>query len=50
MLASLHSAVDREEHEKYLFLPLYEKAEHSLVTVRAPESISHSCLTIYRAF
>ena len=36
MLAPLHSAIDREEHEKYLFLPLYENTENPLVTVHAP--------------
>ena len=30
MLAPLHSVIDREEHEKYLFLPLYENTENSL--------------------
>ena len=36
MLAPLHSAIDRGEHEKYLFLPLYGNTENPLVKVRAP--------------
>jgi len=36
MLVLLHSAIDREEHEKYLFLPLYENTENPLVTACAP--------------
>jgi len=42
MLAALHSSVDRGEHEKHLFLPLYGKTENPLMTVRAPRSISHN--------
>jgi len=62
MLAPLHSAIDRGEHEKYLFLPLYGNMENLLVTVRTPGSISQGekakerlvmlcgqcCLIIYR--
>ena len=36
LLALLHSAIGRGEHEKYLFLPLYGNTENSLVTVCAP--------------
>ena len=32
MLAPLHSAIDRGEHEKYLFLPLYGNTENPLMT------------------
>ena len=32
----LHSVVDREEHEKYLFLPLAIHTEDSLMTACAP--------------
>jgi len=42
MLAPFHSALDRGEHEKYLFLPLYGNTENPLVAARAPGSISHS--------
>ena len=36
MLALLHSIIDRGEHEKYFFLPLYGNTENPLVTVRTP--------------
>jgi len=36
MLTPLHSAIDRGEHEKYLFLPLYGNTENSLMTARDP--------------
>ena len=36
MLVPLHSVIDREEHEKYLFLPLYGNTEDLLVTMRVP--------------
>jgi len=42
MLAQFHSAIDRGEHEKYLFLSLYGNTENPLVTARAPGSISYS--------
>ena len=42
ILAPLHSIVDRGEHEKYLFLPLYGNTENSLATACTPELISHS--------
>ena len=42
MLALFHSAIDRGEHEKYLFLPLYGNMENPLVAARAPRSISLS--------
>ena len=35
MLAPLHSVIDRGEHEKYIFLPLYGNTEDSLMTARA---------------
>jgi len=37
MLALLHSTIDRGEHEKYLFLPLYGNTENPLVTVCTPK-------------
>ena len=42
MLTPFHSAIDRGEHEKYLFLSLYGNTENPLVAVCAPGSISHS--------
>jgi len=42
MLAPLQSAIDRGEHEQYLFLPLYVDMENSLVTMHTLESIIHS--------
>ena len=35
MLAPLHSVVDKGEHKKYLFLPLYGNMENSIVTAQA---------------
>jgi len=35
MFAPLHSIIDRGEHEKYLFLPLYGNMENSFVTACA---------------
>jgi len=42
MLAPFHSATDRGEHEKYLFLPLHGNTENPRVAACAPELISHS--------
>jgi len=42
MLAPFHSAIDRGEHEKYLFLSLYGNTENLLVAACTPGSISHS--------
>ena len=36
MFALLHSVIDKEAHEKYLFLPLYGNMEDSLMTACAP--------------
>jgi len=36
MLAPLHSAIDRGEHEQYLFLPLYGNTENAFVTTYGP--------------
>jgi len=57
-LALLHSAIDRIEHEKYLFLPSYGKMENpivtvqdQLVTVKSERAITlrvQCCLTIYK--
>ena len=41
-LAPLHSAIDRGEQEKYLFLPLYWIMENTLMKRAPPESISNS--------
>ena len=37
MLATLHSIIDRGEHEKYLFLLLHGYTENSFVTVHVPQ-------------
>jgi len=37
MLAPLHGVIDRGEHEKYLFLPLYGNTENSLLTACTPQ-------------
>ena len=42
MLALFHSAIDRGEHEKYLFLSLYGNTKNPLVAAHAPGSIGHS--------
>ena len=42
MLALLHSDIDKGEHEKYLFLPLYGNKENSPMTARTQGSINHS--------
>ena len=42
MLAPLHIAIDRGEHDKYLFLSLHRNTENPLVAARAPGSVSHS--------
>ena len=44
MLTPLHSIyiIDKGEHEKYPFLPLYGNMENSLMTASAPGLISHS--------
>ena len=40
MLTLLHSVIDSEEQEKYLFLSLHGNSENSLLTVRAPPGSS----------
>jgi len=42
MLTPFHSALDRGEHEKYLFLSIYGNTENPLVAAHAPESIDQS--------
>ena len=42
MLIPLQNAIDRGEHEKYFFLPLYGNTENPPVTACASGLISHS--------
>ena len=42
MLTLLHSIIDRKEHEKYLFLPLYGNTEGSRMTVHSLQLMGHS--------
>ena len=47
MLSPLHSAIDREEHEKYLFLPLYENTENPLTLQIVDFKITNFSLHLY---